>query len=90
MATLRDNAASGRLEMDEAGHVVFADYRLGQGRLIVDHVEAPPILRGTGASGRFMQVLADWARSKDLRITPLCGYAASWLRRSPDNRDLIG
>jgi predicted GNAT family acetyltransferase len=90
MVILRDSPASGRLEMEEGGQVVFADYRLDRDRLIVDHVEAPPVLRGTGASGRFMQALAAWARSKDLKITPLCGYAASWLRRSPDHRDLIG
>lgn len=90
MTTLRENPASGRLEMDEAGQVVFADCRRSGSRLIVDHVEAPPALRGTGASGRFMEALADWARARDLKITPLCGYAASWLRRSPAHRDLIG
>ena len=89
MTQLRDNPAAGRLEMEEAGQIVFADYRLAGGRLIVDHVEAPVALRGSGAAGRFMEALAAWARSRSLKITPLCGYAASWLSRSPANRDLI-
>jgi len=89
MNTLRDDAAVGRLEMDEAGLTVFADYRLDGSRLIIDHVEAPMPLRGTGAAGRFMTGLAEFARSKDLQIVPLCGYAARWLRASADYRDLI-
>jgi predicted GNAT family acetyltransferase len=89
MTTLRDDTAGGRLEMDEAGLTVFADYRLDGARLIIDHVEAPLPLRGTGAAGRFMTALAAHARSNDLRIVPLCGYAARWLRASAQHRDLI-
>ena len=89
MNSLRDNASAGRLEMDEAGQTVFADYRLDGTRLIIDHVEAPAPLRGTGAAGRFMTGLAQFARSNDLKIVPLCGYAARWLRASSAYRDLI-
>ncbi len=89
MPDLRDDPATGRLEMTEGGAVVFADYRRQGDRLIIDHVEAPPALRGTGAAGRFMEALARKARSDDLRIVPLCGYAAAWLQRSEAHRDLI-
>jgi predicted GNAT family acetyltransferase len=89
MTILRDDTAAGRLEMDEAGETVFADYRLDGTRLIVDHVEAPKSLRGTGAAGRFMTGLAELARSRDLTIVPLCGYAARWLRANDTYRDLV-
>jgi predicted GNAT family acetyltransferase len=89
MGELNDNAMAGRLEMVLADQVVFADYRRLGDRLVIDHVEAPPSLRGTGAAGAFMQALADHARRSGLRITPLCGYAAAWLRRRPEHRDLI-
>ncbi len=81
MVSLHDNMASGRLEMAEGGETVFARYRRRPGQLIIDHVEAPPALRGTGAAGRFMQALADQARAAGEEIVPLCGYAAAWLRR---------
>jgi predicted GNAT family acetyltransferase len=29
------------------------------------------------------------ARARGLKITPICGYAAAWLRRSPEFRDLV-
>ncbi len=90
MNDLIDNAAAARFEMREDGEIVFADYRRNGDQLIIDHVEAPPRLRGTGAAGRLMRAIADRARSAGLTILPLCGYAASWLRRSADYRDLVG
>jgi predicted GNAT family acetyltransferase len=90
MTQLRNNTAQSRYEMDEQGMTSWADYRLSGDRLFIDHVEAPPALRGTGASGRLMAALASDARDRGLKITPICGYAAAWLRRSPEFRGLVG
>jgi predicted GNAT family acetyltransferase len=90
MTVLRDNPAAGRLEMDEGGQIVFADYRRDGRRLIIDHVEAPVALRGTGAAGRFMEALAVRARENGETLLPLCGYAAAWLQRHANHRDLVG
>ena len=90
MPAIRDNASLGRFELDEAGHTAFADYRRTEGRLIVDHVEAPPALRGSGAAGRLMEGVAGQARREGLKITPLCAYAAAWLKRRPEYADLVG
>jgi len=79
---MRDNTGARRFEIDEHGQTVFADYRLMGDRLIIDHVEAPSALRGTGAAGRLMRLIADHAKQEGLAIVPLCGYAAAWLRRN--------
>ncbi|KRB49362.1 MAG: GNAT family N-acetyltransferase [Pseudomonadota bacterium] len=86
---LRNNKVDHRYEMVEQGMTSWADYRLSGDRLYVDHVESPPALRGTGAAGRLMAALAADARGQGLKITPICGYAAAWLRRSPEFRDLV-
>jgi predicted GNAT family acetyltransferase len=90
MTQLRDNTEESRFEMDEQGMTSWADYRLSGGRLYIDHVESPPALRGTGAAGRLMAGLAAEARTRGLKITPICGYAAAWLRRSKEFGDLVG
>lgn len=87
MSELRDTGS--RYEMDEQGLTSWADYRRSGDRLIIDHVEAPPVLRGTGAAGRLMAAVAADARSRDLRIVPICSYAAAWLHRSQEFRDLV-
>ena len=89
MGELRNNQEQSRYEMDEEGHTSFADYRRQEGRLFVDYVYAPPPLRGSGAAGRLMAALAADARAQGLKITPICGYAAAWLRRSHEFRDLV-
>lgn len=86
---LRDNKSDQRFEMDEQGMTSWADYRLSGERLYIDHVESPPALRGTGAAGRLMAAMAADARARGLKITPICGYAAAWLRRSHEFRDLL-
>lgn len=89
MSELRNDAAGGRYEMDEEGMTSWADYRMRDGRMFIDHVESPVALRGTGAAGRLMAALAADAKAKGLKITPICGYAAAWLRRSHEFRDLL-
>lgn len=88
MSALRDTGD--RYEMDEQGQTSWADYRLAAGRMFIDHVESPPALRGTGAAGRLMAAVAGEARAKGLKVTPICGYAAAWLQRSQEFRDLVG
>jgi predicted GNAT family acetyltransferase len=81
MTDVHDNPASHRFEMVEQGQTVFADYRRDGRRLIIDHVEAPVSLRGTGAAGRFMEGLVAAARAEGSSIVPICSYAVAWLRR---------
>ncbi|OXE36989.1 MAG: N-acetyltransferase [Phenylobacterium zucineum] len=86
-SSLRDTG--NRFEMDEQGQTCWADYRRKDHTLVIDHVESPVALRGTGASGRLMAALAVYARDQNLKITPICTYAAAWLQRSDEFRDLI-
>jgi predicted GNAT family acetyltransferase len=90
MNELRNNREQSRYEMDEQGLTSYADYRREGERLFIDYVFAPPGLRGSGAAGRLMAALAAEARRNGLKITPICGYAAAWLRRSAEYRDLVG
>lgn len=86
---MRDNVERSRFEIEEQGHLAFADYRRRGPSLVITHVEAAPPLRGTGAAGRLMQEVADLARREGLKIVPLCGYASAWLKRHRDYGDLV-
>jgi uncharacterized protein len=87
MSELRDTGR--RYEWDEEGLTAFADYRRAAGRLYIDHVESPPELRGKGTAGRLMAAVAADARARGEKITPICGYAAVWLKRSKAFSDLV-
>lgn len=78
-----------RLTQTFEGGKVWADYSRQGDILAVLHVEAEPSLRGSGAAGTFMRGLADFARAEGLKLKPICGYAAVWLKRHPDTHDLL-
>lgn len=89
MSELHDNTAAQQYELDIDGQTVFARYQKSGDVLTILWVESPPALRGTGAAGRIMKLLGAEARAKGWSIVPVCGYAAAWLRRSPEYRDLV-
>ena len=79
---ITDNRAKSRFELAVGNQTVFADYRRNGQTLVISYVEAPPSLRGTGAAGRLMEGVVETARADGLKIVPLCGYAAMWIRRN--------
>ncbi len=93
MTDLRDVRAEQRFEQGFVGsdgrlHTVFADYAARDGTRLILHVEADPVLRGTGAAGRFMRALAEHARVEGLKLAPRCDYAVAWLKRHPEFGDV--
>ena len=89
MTQLHDNQQAGRFEIEEGGETVFATYRRTADKLIIDYVEAPPALRGSGAAGRLMTEMVAYAREKKLQIVPRCGYATAWFKRHPEAADVL-
>ncbi len=89
MSELRDNASEHRFEMDEQGLTSWAEYRRSDGLLTITYVYAPPELRGSGAAGRLMTAVAEAAKADGVKIVPVCGYAAGWLRASKTYRGLV-
>ncbi len=78
---IQDNPLKSRFEMPVDGHEAYADYKREGEVLTIRYVYAAEALRGTGAAGRLMEGIADLARTENLKIVPLCGYAAAWLRK---------
>jgi predicted GNAT family acetyltransferase len=89
MHQITDHAALGRFEMMEEGKLAFAEYRIEGEVMVIPHVEADPALRGRGAAGRLMEGVLSIARERGLRIRPICGYAAAYIQRNPQHRDLL-
>lgn len=84
-----ENTVLRRYELVENGLTAFADYQHNHGVLFIKFVFAPPELRGKGTAGRLMQGMLDDVRSKGLKVTPICGYAAAWLHRHKQYHDLM-
>ncbi|WP_395946048.1 GNAT family N-acetyltransferase [Brevundimonas sp.] len=93
MGQFRDATDENRFEQEFEGEAgagqVWADYAVRGGARMILHVEAEQSLRGSGAAGRFMQSMAEYAREKGLRLFPRCSYAVMWHKRHPDYDDVL-
>jgi predicted GNAT family acetyltransferase len=89
MSQVVDNVARRRFELTEQGLVAFAEYRLDGDKVIVPHVETPPALRGQGVAARLMTGLLATIRARGQKIVPVCPYAEAFMKRHPEEQDLL-
>jgi uncharacterized protein len=85
-----DNPRASRYELwlgtTRAG---FIQYRAEPGTVLLVHTEVDPALEGQGLGERLVAgALAD-LRARGRRLVPLCRFVRAFLRRHPDQDDLV-
>ena len=90
MNYVTDDPDRQRFELEEEGKLAYADYRREANVLVIPYVHADPALRGRGTAGRLMAGMLEIVRSRGEKVRPVCGYAAAWIQRHPEYRDLVG
>jgi len=90
MAAVRDNKARQRFELDVEGGVAFANYRLTPQAVIITHTETPPALRGHGIASELVKGALELIRADGHKVIAGCGFVADYLRKHPEDADLLG
>jgi predicted GNAT family acetyltransferase len=90
VTALVNNKKAHRYEMTLGGGVAFADYRKTGNVLTITHVEVPPALEGRGFAAQLMKAILEDIRAKGEKVIPVCSYAVAYMRRHPDQQDLLG
>jgi predicted GNAT family acetyltransferase len=75
--------------VDLEGQRSLLDYRLTDGVVTIRHTEVPPALGGRGIAGQLVAAVFAWARAQGYRVHPACEYAAAWIRRHPEQSDIV-
>lgn len=57
--------------------------------IIIDHTEVEPAFEGKGVGKELLYKIVDMAREKNIKIIPLCPYAASMFKKREDIRDVL-
>lgn len=83
------DAASGRFSIRLDGHEAELVYRRQDGRMLIDHTGVPEAIGGRGVAGALVKAALDHAGSANLRVVPLCSYAAAYLQRHPEYASLV-
>lgn len=89
-ASVRDNKAQSRFELDVEGGLAFANYRLTPSSVIITHTETPPALRGRGIASQLVQGALELIRADGLKVVADCGFVVDYLHKHPEYADLIG
>lgn len=87
--SITNNQSLSRFEFIKNGYTAYADYHLTKDILAIRFVFAPEELRGSGVAGELMAGIVDYAYAQNLKIIPICGYAAAWLRKNPQHTHLM-
>lgn len=85
---ITNNPAQNRFETKVEGNECVLDYRLRGNVLQIDHVGVPTPVEGRGIAAALTRTALDWARAQDMKVAPVCTYAAAWMRRHPEYADL--
>lgn len=84
---------------DAERHRFQADFPEGRGILIYRdagpgvinlwHTEVDPALRGRGVANALARAAFDYARKNSLRVIPTCPFVQEWLKRHPEELDIV-
>jgi predicted GNAT family acetyltransferase len=75
-----------RVEGDVAG---FVEYEQAGGDLVLTHTVVEPAFEGQGIGSALARGALDAARERGLAVVPRCPFIQSWLRKHPDDLDLV-
>ena len=89
MALVRDNKERHRFELDVEGGIAFANYRTTPAAIIITHTETPPALRGRGIASELVKGALDLIRADGAKVIAGCGFVVDYLRRHPEEADLV-
>lgn len=67
----------------------LAAYELEGDVIAFTHTEVDDAYEGQGLGSRLARYALDDARSRGLRVRPLCPFIKTWIRRHVDYQDLV-
>jgi predicted GNAT family acetyltransferase len=67
----------------------FIQYRAEPGTVLLVHTEVDPALAGQGLGERLVAGALEDLRARGLKLVPLCPFVRAYLRRHPDQTDLV-
>ena len=70
----------------KVGEVIY--FRKDNGVLVIDHTEVAPEMAGKGLASKLIKHTVEYARENNLKVNPVCGYAASQFERHKEYQEV--
>lgn len=86
-----DNGKKGEFfyEQDGTQKGLMTYTHAGNDKIIIDHTEVDPSLKGQGVGYRLVEASVMYARKNNLKIMPLCPFAAAVFKKTEDYKDVL-
>lgn len=87
--SITDNQAEHRYEAHIGDAVAVLEYTRDGSQIALIHTGVPKALEGRGIAGKLAKFALDDARRQGLDVIPVCPFVVSYLRRHPDEMDVV-
>lgn len=85
-----ENPAELRYELwVDGSRACFIAYRREPGAVVLVHTDIDPLYEGRGLGSRLVAGALDDVHRRGLRLVPRCPFVAAYLRRHPEDADLV-
>ena len=71
------------------GSQAVLDYQRGDRMISLVHTGVPAEIGGRGVAAALVRAALDHARAEGLKVVPACSYVAAYLKRHPQDADLV-
>lgn len=88
-AAVAHNEKEQRFELNVDGMRSILTYRRYPDRIVFDHTEVPQAQEGHGLAAKLASAALEFARQNHLRVVPICTYVAGFLKKHPEQQDLV-
>jgi uncharacterized protein len=58
-------------------------------KMIIEHTEVDEKLKGKNAGGKLLHAAVEYARTNNIKITPLCPFAHAMFKKKPEYADVL-
>lgn len=88
---LKENGSKGlAIALENQKRIGTMTYSIaGPALIIIDHTEVEPEYNGKGIGKKILFKIVKMAREKNIKIIPLCPFAASMFRKVEDIKDVL-
>ena len=88
--TVRDNPARNQFEIDLGdGEFAYAKYNLLPGAIRFYHTVVPESHGGQGLGTKLIKASLAAARTRGLKVIPICPFFRAYLKKHPEEQDLV-
>lgn len=86
----KEKDGNGMFYIEKDGDIIaeLTYKEMDNGILTIDHTETNPEMEGKGLASKLVKHTVEYAREKNIKIDPLCAYAAKQFERHEEYREV--